>query len=153
MVLGRYGRRYNQRTYGKMKTRLSLLLLLLSLLCSCNQQGSTETASFITDDTVRLEMDGQRIFTYSANDCQLAYNEKRIEFRAHTDTMLDYFIVVMDNFPAYTGSQVNARILWSTTSGEKTKENITLVTRRIRGDVIWLSDESRRNAVVVRVLK
>ena len=136
-----------------MKTRLSILALCLLSLCACDQQGVTELAGFITDDTVRLEIDGVRVFTYDEDGCQLAYNEKRCEFRAHTDTMLDYFVVSLSAVPSRIGAKVNATIVWSTDAGEKAKENITLEAKRIKGDVIWLCDASRRNAVVVRVLE
>lgn len=136
-----------------MKTRLSIFAMSLLLLCACDRQGVTELAGFITDDTVRLELDGERVFTYDEDGCQLAYNEKRCEFRAHTDTMLDYFVVSLSTVPSRLGAKVNASIVWSTDTGEKTKENITLEAKRIKGDVIWLCDASRRNAVVVRVLE
>lgn len=136
-----------------MKMRLYILALGLLLLCACDRQGVTELAGFITDDTVRLELDGERVFSYDEDGCQLAYNEKRCEFRAHTDTMLDYFVVNLSAVPARLGAKVSATIAWSTDTGEKTKENITLEAKRIKGDVIWLCDASRHNAVVLRVLE
>ena len=136
--------------------KLSRLLSLLPaavLLVSCVQQGVTDLSDFMQDNTVRLEMDGKTIFRYNPSDCQLAFNEKRCEFRAHTDTMLDYFVLTLDALPASSGQTVNGVLAWSTPGGERTKENIALKAVLIRGDVIWLCDKSYRNAVVVRVLK
>ena len=129
------------------------LLAAVMLFISCNQTGSIDKASFLADDTVRLEINGECQFNYVPGTCQLAYNAKRCEFRVHTDTMLDYFTITLDMVPSRPGTQVQARIAWSTVSGEQKKENITLNTLRILGDVIWLCDESGRNAAVLRVLE
>ena len=133
--------------------KIAALVLTGAILCACNIQGITDMQTFTGDDTVRLELDGVRCFIYKPGTCQLAYNEKRCEFRAHSDTMLDYFILTLERLPAFKGQKVTGTIIWSTNRGERTKNNITLSVRRIKGDTIWLCDESSRNAVVVRVLE
>ena len=130
-----------------------LIILGLALLCACTTQGITDLSGFVADDTVRLEVDGERVLVYDPANCQLAYNEKRCEFRLQTDTMLDYFVLTLSEIPNRSSSGVSASITWSSTSGERTKSNIALYVRRINGDVLWLSDESCRYAVVVRVLE
>lgn len=129
------------------------LLAMGMLFISCSQNGSIDKASFLADNTVRLEINGECQFSYIPGTCQMAYNAKRCEFRVHTDTMLDYFTITLDKVPSNPGTQVQARIAWSTVSGEQTKENITLNAIRVVGDVIWLCDESGRNAAVVRTLE
>ena len=136
-----------------MKGFIRHLALAVLLTAACESPGATEMASFLSDSTVRLELEGEKVFTYDESTCQLAYNEKRCEFRAHTDTMLDYFVLTLTSVPSTKGSRTGARIAWSTQFGEKTKENITLEAVRISGDVIWLCDESSRNAVVIRTLE
>ena len=130
-----------------------ILFLATVLLCACDRQGVSELAPFLMDNTVRLELDGVKVFTYSESTCQLAFNEKRAEFRAQTDTMLDYFVLKLDGVPTRTGTRVEASLAWSTKTGESTKENITLDVKRISGDVIWLCDADRRIAAVVKVLE
>lgn len=134
-----------------MKLRLCILAMLSLGFCSC--QGVTELSSFVLDSTVRLELDGNKVFSYDEADCQLAFNESRCEFRAHSDTMLDYFVLQLSEIPNKTGTAVTANIRWSTLYGESEKENVTLETKRISGDIIWLCDASRHTAVVVRVLE
>lgn len=135
-----------------MKRTLTLLFLCL-LAASCDRQSTTDLGQFVNDGTVRLEIDGATVFRYTANVCQLAFNEGRAEFRAFTDTMLDYFVLTLDRIPETPGTRVNASLIWSSGSGEKERKNITLDAKRIKGDIIWLCDDSRRNAVVVRVLE
>ena len=138
-----------------MKASLRILALLLPaiLLLSCRQNRNEDFSDFISDDTVRLEIDGVRVFTYNPALCQLAFNEKRCEFRAHSDTMLDYFVLSLDSVPESTGTKVKATLIWTTQDGERSRKDITLDTKRVKGDVLWLSDDNYRNAVVVRVLK
>ncbi len=136
-----------------MKKRHLISILGILFLCACEPQGVTDLAGFVADDTVRLEIDGERVLSYDPVSCQLAYNEKRCEFRLNTDTMLDYFVLSLSEIPANPKTAVTATITWSTTSGERTKNNITLYAKRIQGDILWLCDDSCRNAAVVRVLE
>ena len=136
-----------------MKKAAAYLALAVLILSACNNNGLTPLAPFVNDDTVRLEIDGVRVFEYSDNTCQLAFNSSRNEFRVHTDTMLDYFIVKLDAVPRSPSTKVKADISWSTDYGVRTRENITLDTKRVRGDVIWLCDESQHNAIVLRILE
>ena len=59
------------------------VLLCLCALCAACKRGNTSIDSFLTDDTVRLEIDGEKVFVFDENKCQLAYNEKRAVFRAN----------------------------------------------------------------------
>ena len=133
--------------------RLTTAVLLLIAVCACKPQGLTELSSFISDPTVRLELDGESTFRDSAGECQLASNIKRCEWRAHTDTMLDYFVLSLDSVPSMSNPTVTASIVWSTNSGERSKKDVTLRVKRISGDVVWLCDDARRNAVVIRTLE
>ena len=135
-----------------MRKLLYICLLCLIALCSCQPQGITDLSSFVADDTVRLEIDGQTILRYDEMNHQLAYNEMHCEFRLQTDTMLDYFVLTLSEIPGDSKTGVAATLIWSTSYGERTKE-ITLFARRIKGDLLWLSDESCRYAVVVRILE
>jgi len=136
-----------------MNKRSFILLLAALLLGACDLPGVTEQAAFLSDNTVRLEIDGEKVFVYSPDLCQLAFNEKRCEFRAHTDTMLEYFVVSLDAIPQKAGEKVAATIIWSTPAGERSKENLTLEAKRIWGEALWLCDESRHYAAVVQVLE
>lgn len=127
------------------------ILLAALLLAGCN--NNTPIGPFVADDAVRLEIDGTTVFRFDDNTCQLSYNEAHCEFGAFTDTMLDYFRITLSEIPDRTGNKVTASITWSTEAGERHKENVTLEAKRIRGDMIWLCDDGRHTAAVVRVLE
>ena len=129
------------------------ILCALSALILGGCINNTPIGPFVADETVRLEIDGSTVFRFDENTCQLSYNETRCEFGASNDTMLDYFVLSLSGIPAHTGDKVTAAVTWSTEAGERHKENVTLEAKRIRGDVIWLCDDGRHTAAVVRVLE
>lgn len=129
-----------------------IILIACCIACAACTRSSSLSA-FLADDTVRLEIDGAAVFTYDAPFCQLSYNEQHKEFRAMNDTMLDYFCITLDEIPARTGNKATATVIWSTPSGERSRNEITLEAKRIKGDVIWLGDSNLHTAAVVRVLK
>ena len=138
-----------------MRKILILIGCLATVLAlgACEPQGVTELSSFVRDNNVRLEIDGVRVFNYNDAGCQLALNARRGEFRAHDDTMSEYFIISMDKLPLAAGDRVNATISWTESGYERQKQNVTLVARSIRGDVVWLCDDTQRNAAVIRLLE
>lgn len=131
---------------------LYTVIAALAFACACTQ-GTTHLDSFVKDETVRLELDGIKVFVHDDATCQLSFNRQRGSFRAHTDTMLDYFVVELDEIPQSAGAAVAADVFWSSTDGERSRKRITLEAKRIKGDLIWLCDDSRRIAAVVRVLE
>ena len=129
------------------------VLLCMCALCTACKRGNTSIDSFLTDDTVRLEIDGEKVFVFDENKCQLAYNEKRAVFRANTDTMLHYFELDLDSLPTAEGADITGSVYWSTTNGDRSRNNITLNVKSIKGDIIWLCDAGGQTAAVVRLLK
>lgn len=136
----------------KVRTLLATLAAILAA-CACNPGGTTSLDAFVKDDTVRLELDGARVFVHDDANCQLSFNRQRGSFRSHTDTMLDYFVVELDAIPQSEGATALADIYWSSTDGERSRKKVTLEAKRIKGDLIWLCDEGRKTAAVVRVLE
>ena len=135
--------------------RLSALLaccIAAAFLASC-QNGTTPLDEFLADDAVRLVIDGTAVYVFDEDNDQIAYNEQRAVFRANTDTMLNYFELELSALPTDVGQELTGSIAWSSTDGERRRNNITLNVKRIKGDLIWLCDASQRSAAVVKVLK
>ena len=132
---------------------LAVLLCACALLAGGCKSGNTYIDSFLKDNTVRLEIDGVKVFVFDDNTGQLAYNEQRAVFRANTDTMLFFFELDLDSVPQSEGVDVTGSVYWSTTNGDMSRNNITLNVKSIKGDLIWLCDAGGQTAAVVRVLK
>ncbi len=123
------------------------------ILQACEPQGVTLLSTFTASNTVRLEIDGAKVFLHDDADCQMAFNARRGEFRAHDDLMQQYFIIVFESMPQKAGDRSNATITWTDGGYERVRNNITLEAKSLRGDVMWLCDDSRRNAAVIRILE
>lgn len=136
-----------------MKALSSITALAAAVLFCLGCTQTTSMSTFTADDTVRLEIDGEKVFVYKAADCQLSYNEQRGEFRAMTDTMLDFFCISLSAIPERTGDSTVASMTWSSDLGERSRNDVTLEAKRIKGDIIWLCDRSQHTAAVVRILK
>lgn len=135
-----------------MRTRIILALMAVAVL-SCACVRTTSMSTLMADETVRLEIDGEKVFVYKSADCQLSYNAQRGEFRAMTDTMLDFFCLTLDTVPTRVGEKAVASMTWSSDMGERSRNEITLEAVRIKGDIIWLCDRSQHTAAVVRILE
>ena len=135
------------------RLRIIFAVLASALLFSCQPQNITELSDFVRDNNVRLEVDGVKVFVYDEIGCQMALNANRGEFRAFDDTMSEYFILDMDSVPQSVGDRVNTTIIWTESGYEREKQNVTLVARSIRGDVVWLCDDTQHNAAVIRILE
>lgn len=121
-----------------MKRLAFILSLSLCLATSCNQ--NTYTPEFLLDDTIRLESGKECVFLYNPSSCQWAYNSQRLEFRAHTDNMSDYFIVKLNSRPEEESSTVIASYLeWTEPNGmNRIKRNLALEVVKLEGETIWL---------------
>lgn len=130
----------------KMKNFIFVFVAAL-LLCGCSDRMFTP--EFLLDDSVRIES-GKYVFSYNPLTCQMAFNRGRKEFRVHTDSMSDYFRLVLDRFPTGENEEVTATLLeWTTGTGTNTRKNVTLKAVKLEGDTIWLwyADESVRMTV------
>lgn len=119
-----------------------ILALLLCLASACTP--NTYTPEFLLDDTIRLESDKECVFLYTPAKCQWAYNSQRLEFRAHTDNMSDYFILKLNSRPEEAGSTVIASYLeWTEPNGmNRVKRNLALEVVKLEGETIWLWNSS-----------
>ena len=131
--------------------RTTLILLAALLTCACN--NFTPISGFLEDSTLRLEVDGAKVFTFDENNCQTSFNKSRGEFCVMTDTALDWFSITVEEVPQHSGEKTEATVIWNTDGTERSRNNITLEAVAIKGDLIWLCDEGRHVAAVVRVLE
>ena len=130
---------------------LIFFLFLLAALSAC--EPKTYTPEFLLDDTIRLESGKDCIFRFSPSLCQWAYNSQRLEFRAHTDTMSDYFMLKLNSRPEEEGSTVYAsRIDWTEPNGmNRSKINLALQVVKLEGETIWLWDKASGLKMTIRM--
>lgn len=134
-----------------MKRYTHILIAVLLLVSSCD--GTHEITNFSDTDAIRLEVAGITQFFYDPITCQMAFNRERGEFRVHTDSMSDYFIVDLSEIPTETGQEVTGDVIWTTTNDLMTRQNITLRLINSQGDRLWFWNANYRIGVEVRILE
>lgn len=135
-----------------MMKRLPLILFCIcALVNSCAEQPVLSEFSEI--DIIRMEVAGQTVLVYNPKTCQMAFNRDRCEFRVHTDTMSDYFIVRMSEIPSELGQEVSADLTWTTSTDIRTRKNVTLLLVNMEGDRLWLWDAAGKTGMEVRILE
>ena len=132
-----------------MKKALIILSACL-LLCSCVDDRFIEP--FVQKNVVTMEQEGNPVFRYDPLTCQLSFNRDRCEFRASTDNMSDYFVLVLDEIPSEKEQKVTGTLTWTTPTDIYMKKNATFEAVRLEGDMIWLWSHSGHIGLVVRML-
>ncbi len=130
--------------------RAAIIFLSCLMLCSCVDDRLIEP--FVQKDAVAMEQEGSTVFRYDPLTCQLSFNRDRCEFRASTDNMSDYFVLVLDRIPSRTEEKVTGTLTWTTPTDIYVKKNATFETVRLEGDKIWLWSHSGHIGLVVRML-
>ena len=134
-----------------MKRYTHILIAVLLLVSSCD--GTHEITNFSDTDAIRLEVAGITQFFYDPITCQMAFNRERGEFRVHTDSMSDYFIIEdMSDIPTEEGQEIVADIIWTTRNDIMARKKITLKVIRLQGDKVWLWSSYGRIGAELRIL-
>ena len=122
------------------------------LLCGCSDEKRIiEIAT--ADPCIRLEVGGEKVFTFDEGLCQMAFSRDEGAFRAFTDDMSDWFSVSLSAVPVSEGETVSGDVSWTTKSGVSTKKSVALKAVRLEGDRIWLRNQQGPVTLVIRVLE
>lgn len=116
--------------------RIYVILIFALLALSC-RNGADIYPEFVLDDTVRLEVEGNRILEYDSSSCQRANNMNNTEFRVLKDDASDYFIVRLNYLPSREGDCTTALVEWTAPDRFNTK-TLSLRCVKVEGNHIWL---------------
>lgn len=124
---------------------------LMLALSGCTAEKYMRAFSRAEDILIQVGRDVP--FRYEPLTCQMSYNRANNEFRAFTDNMSDFYIVMMDSTPSYEGETVKADLVWTTETDILTRKNLTLEVIRTEGEKLWLWSDSGRIGVSISVLE
>lgn len=131
--------------------KLALLISVLAglmLSTGCNTTAPYENFSLV--DNLHMQIYGSVCFNYNPDACQLSCSRDTRTFRAGTDTMSEYYEVVLSAIPSSEGQKVSGNVTWTSGSRLNSKNSITLEAVRLEGDRIWLWNGQSKLGVVVR---
>ena len=90
--------------------RIALYIAAVVCLCGCSQYKMEEV--LMVRDDVSLTIKGDPVFVYDADNCQVAYNSKRNEYRAMTDDMTQYFVLKASQTLSHMGQEFSADLTY-----------------------------------------
>lgn len=126
-------------------------LLLSVLLCSC-ANGKVDP-EFINIPDFGLRVKDQKVFTYDAMTCQVAFNRERGEFRVHKDNMSDYYCLNLRYVPTGEDQKVKGDIVWTSSNSIVNKKDLGFVVKKVdRTGRMWLWCRKERIGAVIQVL-
>lgn len=119
-----------------------IFCLVALILSSCSKAHRTDPG-FADDAAIRLAVDGNTVFLYDDNTCQISWNTSKKEFTAAKDDMSDYFTLGIHGTLVYT----------TPCSGTIEHKKLAFETIRSEGDKIWLQDSGSGIQAVIRILE
>lgn len=130
--------------------RIAIIMTIMLLAAGCNRETGTETPLTETSD-ISLTWKGARQVTYSPDNCQMAYNDARHEYRVYDDKLANWFILRCSEAPVSVGQLISADVSW--TGKSSTKEFIALefsVEKTDENGQIWLYNPSNKIGIVIK---
>lgn len=126
-----------------------LIIGLSMVLSSCTQFNLED---FITGHSeIGLTWRGELQIEYSAQDCQLGYNDRRNEYRVYDDKLSHWFVVRCSEKPSSEGQTLSADVSWTGKTEDKSLKGISLqVTKTDDKGKVWLWNESEKIGIIIK---
>ncbi len=134
-----------------MKTYLKIAcgLVFSMLLMGCPNNGVDEISKaqqeFINKTEYGVYADGQVIFAFDENTCQIAYNSERRSVRLQKDDMTAYVIVTLDSTPVLDAT-VTVDVQGK---GISKANNVDMSVVKTDGDKVWLWDNKGKTGYLI----
>ena len=118
---------------------------------SCVQYDVAEV--LLSRDDVSLTVEGNPVFVYNPDKCQLAYNTKKNEYRALNDDGSQYFTIKANQSLSSLGQEFSADLRYVVSGKEKSLTGLVFKIEKISNaeGLVWLWCESENIGAVIRV--
>lgn len=132
--------------------RLHILLLLLAVtgLTACHSNKVSE--EFLLTPGLCLEENGRMVFNYNPDNCQIACNPDRKQFRVMDDTMSRFYLLTCSALPSSVGQVLTADIRWVSGDSAQNLAGLEFKVEKLEDGQAWLWCQRRKIAVSVRLL-
>ncbi len=129
--------------------RALIIFSLLFALAGCTHESTM--ASFMESSGISLTWKGNVQVQYNEKTCQLAYNDKKNEFRVYDDKLADWFTLRCAGRPSAEGQTVVADVSWTGDRTPKTFNGLSFTVSRISEDgLIWLWNNDNRIGIIIK---
>ena len=126
-----------------------IILAILAIASGCIVPDTFEVMLSLSE--VSLIWKGEVQMLYSPQSCQMAFNDKEIEYRVFDDNLTNWFTVKCSERPAAEGQIITADVEWT---GEKSikkvsKKEFEVVMVDEKGN-IWLQNDSDKIGIIIK---
>jgi hypothetical protein len=129
--------------------RALIIFSLLFAMAGCNHESTM--ASFMESSDISLTWKGNVQVQYNDKTCQLAYNDKKHEFRVYDDRLADWFTIRCAEKPSAEGQTVVADVSWTGDRTPKVYTGLSFTVSRISEDgLIWLWNNDNRIGIIIK---
>ena len=136
-----------------MKRFIAYIFVLVVLVCACGRNQYDIDEILISRDDVSLTVKGEPVFLFDSDNCQVAYNDERNEYRAMIDDMSDYFVLKAHEKLSHINQEFTADLTYTLPNKVKKETNLVFVIEKISNDdgLVWLWCADKSIGLVVRV--
>ena len=129
--------------------KLLLILTATLTIAGCNIYSMEEV--LLQQSDISLSWRGDMQVTYKASDCQLAYNDKRCEYRVYSDRLSDWFTIRCSEQPVSEGQTFTADVSWTSSKDIKRMKNLAFKVEKTDDQgLVWLWNESYRIGIIIK---
>ena len=129
--------------------RFIYIALCIFLLGGCGPE--TEEITILESSEISLTWKGVPQMEFSEEACQLAYNEKRNEYRVYDDKLANWFVVRCSEKPTTEDQELSADVSWTGDRSPKTYEGLHMRVEKVSEDgLVWLWNTDNRIGIIIK---
>ena len=129
-----------------------IIFTILVLAVGCQRVSTPDT--LLAQSEISLTWKGVPQLTYSGKDCQMAFNDRDIEYRVYDDNLTNWFIVKCSQKPMAEGETIVADVSWT---GSKSIKSFTGKTFKVvktdEQGLVWLQNTSDKIGIIIKNIK
>ena len=135
-----------------MRKYLYIIILTALALTGCKEKVEMDLDMY-NSDQVSLMVKGKKVFTFSEENGQLAFNRTLRQFRAGNDDMTEYFVLTCSELPRQEGQEIRADLKRGSGNSNKTTSGIVFKVEKYDGTgLVWLWNATDKTGAIVKIL-
>lgn len=129
--------------------RRIIIFAILMIAVGCKPSNTPDT--LLTQSEISLTWRGEVQLKYSGKDCQMAFNDKNIEYRVYDDNLTNWFTIKCSEKPAEEGQSITADVSWTGAKSIKSFTDKTFkVVKTDEQGYLWLQNSTDKIGIIIK---
>ncbi len=129
--------------------RFLYIAICIILLGGCGPE--TDEITILESSEISLTWKGVVQMRFSEDTGQLAYNEKKNEYRVYDDKLANWFVVRCSEKPVSEGQEISADVSWTGDRSPKAYDALSLRVEKVSEDgLVWLWNTDNRIGIIIK---